>query len=97
MNISKTHQLLEELKFKGMREVVDQVLIDAEKNVTSTAQIINNLLREELRYRKERNLINRIKNASMPHEWSLTTFPFNRQPAINKRQIMDLDNVDFIG
>jgi DNA replication protein DnaC len=97
MNISKTHQLLEELKFKGMLGVVDQILADAEKKVSSTAEIINNLLREELRYRKERSLINRIKNASIPHQWSLTSFPFNRQPAIEKRQIMDLANVDFIG
>jgi DNA replication protein DnaC len=97
MNISKTHQLLEELKFQGMLGVIDQVLADAEKQVTSTTGIINNLLREELRYRKERSLINRIKNASMPHEWSLTSFPFSRQPAIDKRQIMDLANVDFIG
>jgi hypothetical protein len=35
MNISKTHQLLEELKFQGMLGVIDQVLADAEKQVTS--------------------------------------------------------------
>lgn len=96
MTIAKLHQLLDVLKFEGMTQVIDQLMADAEKNATSTSQVITDLLKQELRYRKERSLINRIKNAAMPHDWSLTTFPFSLQPAIDKRQIMDLANIDFI-
>ena len=96
MTIAKLHQLLDVLKFEGMTQVIDQLMADAEKNATSTSQVIADLLEQELRYRKERSLINRIKNATMPHDWSLTTFPFSLQPAIDKRQIMDLANIDFI-
>ena len=96
MTIAKLHQLLDVLKFEGMTQVIDQLMADAEKNATSTSQVIADLLEQELRYRKERSLINRIKNAAMPHDWSLTTFPFSRQPAVDKRQIMDLANIDFI-
>jgi DNA replication protein DnaC len=96
MTIAKLHQLLDVLKFEGMTQVIDQLIADAEKNATSTSQVIADLLEQELRYRKERSLINRIKNAAMPHDWSLTTFPFSRQPAVDKRQIMDLANIDFI-
>jgi len=96
MTIAKLHQLLDVLKFEGMNQVIDQLMADAEKNATSTSQVITDLLKQELRYRKERSLINRIKNAAMPHDWSLTTFPFSLQPAIDKRQIMDLANIDFI-
>jgi DNA replication protein DnaC len=96
MTIAKLHQLLDVLKFEGMNQVIDQLMADAEKNATSTSQVITDLLKQELRYRKERSLINRIKNAAMPHGWSLTTFPFSLQPAIDKRQIMDLANIDFI-
>ena len=96
MTIAKLHQLLDVLKFEGMTQVIDQLMADAEKNATSTSQVIADLLEQELRYRKERSLINRIKNAAMPHDWSLTTFPFSLQPAIDKRQIMDLANIDFI-
>lgn len=96
MTIAKLHQLLDVLKFDGMTQVIDQLIADAEKNATSTSQVIADLLEQELRYRKERSLINRIKNAAMPHDWSLTTFPFSRQPAVDKRQIMDLANIDFI-
>jgi len=93
MTIAKLHQLLDVLKFEGMTQVIDQLIADAEKNATSTSQVIADLLEQELRYRKERSLINRIKNAAMPHDWSLTTFPFSRQPAVDKRQIMDLANI----
>jgi len=96
MTIAKLHQLLDVLKFEGMNQVIDQLIADAEKNATSTSQVITDLLKQELRYRKERSLVNRIKNAAMPHDWSLTTFPFSLQPAIDKRQIMDLANIDFI-
>lgn len=96
MTIAKLHQLLDVLKFEGMTQVIDQLMADAEKNATSTSQVIADLLEQELRYRKERSLINRIKNAAMPHDWSLTTFPFSLQPAVDKRQIMDLANIDFI-
>ena len=51
-------ELLEELKFKGMTEVVEQQIKLAE-NGTAIQQIIINLLREELRFRQERSLVNR--------------------------------------
>ena len=68
MTIAKLHQLLDVLKFEGMTQVIDQLIADAEKNATSTSQVIADLLEQELRYRKERSLINRIKNAAMPHD-----------------------------
>lgn len=96
MTIAKLHQLLGVLKFEGMTRVIDQIIENAEKNATSTSVVITDLLEQELRHRKERSLINRIKNAGMPHDWSLTTFPFSNQPDVNKRQIRDLANIDFL-
>jgi DNA replication protein DnaC len=106
MNHSKLHELLQELKFKGIDEIVDDVLEQAEKNAYSTYRTLTILFEEEIRYRKERSLINRIKNARIPWDWTLTSFPFERQPGINKQQIMDLsaggfvergENIIFIG
>jgi len=106
MNHSKLHELLQELKFKGIDEILDDVLEQAEKNAYSTYRTLTILCEEEIRYRKERSLINRIKNARIPWDWTLTSFPFERQPGINKQQIMDLsaggfvergENIIFIG
>ena len=88
-------ELLEELKFKGMAEVVDQQIKLAE-NGTAIQQIIVNLLQEELRFRQERSLVNRIKNAKMPWDWTLNSFPFEEQPKVNKNQIMTLAGLDFL-
>lgn len=106
MNHSKIHELLQELKFKGIEQIVDDVLAQAENNGYSTYRTLTILFEEEIRYRKERSLINRIKNARIPWGWTLTSFPFDRQPGVNKQQIMDLsaggfvergENIVFIG
>ena len=96
MNNPKLHELLFELKFKGIEEVVDEVLVQSEKEAFSTSRTITILLEEEMRYRKERSLINRIKNARIPWNWTLSSFPFDKQPGINKQQIMDLSGAGFV-
>lgn len=83
------NRLLGELKLKGMAEVIDQQIALAESG-TALQDIIYNLLKEELRYRQERSLINRIKNANMPWDWTLNSYPFEQQPGVNKNQIMTL-------
>jgi len=106
MKHSKLHELLQELKFKGIEQIVDDVLAQAENNGYSTYRTLTILFEEEIRYKKERSLINRIKNARIPWDWTLTSFPFERQPGVNKQQIMDLsaggfvergENIVFIG
>lgn len=87
--------LLEELKFKGMAAIMDQQIALAESG-TAVQNIICNLLQEELRYRQERSLINRIRNAKMPWDWTLNSFPFDQQPGVNKNQIMTLAGLDFL-
>jgi DNA replication protein DnaC len=89
------HKLLEELKFKGMAEILDQQIALAESG-TSIQNIICNILKEELRYRQERSLINRIRSAKMPWDWTLNSFPFELQPGVNKNQIMTLAGLDFL-
>jgi len=89
------NNLLEELKFKGMAGIIDQQIKLAEDG-TATQEVIGNLLREELRFRQERSLINRIKNAKLPWDWTLNSFPFAQQPGVNKNQVMTLAGLDFL-
>ncbi len=96
MNHSKLHELLQELKFKGIEQIVDKVLAQSEQEAFSTCHTLTVLLEEEMRYRKERSLINRIKNARIPWDWTLASYPFKRQPGVNKQQIMDLSGTTFV-
>ncbi|MCP3891225.1 MAG: ATP-binding protein [Desulfobulbaceae bacterium] len=91
----KIDGLLEELKFKGMAAIMDQQIARAE-NGTAVQNIIYNLLQEELRCHQERSLINRIRNAKMPWDWTLNSLPFHQQPMVNKNQIMTLAGLDFL-
>jgi len=93
---NKILTLLEELKFKGMAQSLDKQLAQAQKNGSSVQKILYQLLVEESRFRQERSLKYRIKNAKLPFDWTLNTFPFEQKPEINKTQIMTLAGLDFI-
>jgi len=92
---NKIIELLESLKFNGMAMALDSQIVLAE-NGTTAPEIICNLLQEELRFRQERSMQNRLRNAKMPWEWTLNSFPFKKQPGINKNQIMTLAGLDFL-
>jgi DNA replication protein DnaC len=91
----KIIELLEALKFKGMIQVLESQIALAE-NGTAVQEIICNLLQEELRFRQEKSTQNRLRNAKLPWAWTLNSFPFKKQPGINKNQIMTLAGLDFL-
>jgi DNA replication protein DnaC len=96
MMYSQIQSLLESLKFKGMLRVLSPVLDRAEKQGWSVSDTLVELLKEELHYRKERSLENRIKYARIPWNWTLSTFPFEKQPGVKKSQIMTLADAAFV-
>jgi len=96
MSYQEIKEILEELKFRGMLQDLDNILADAEKQGLPVADTLLTLLRQELYYRKERSLANRITNAHIPRNWTLASFPFERQPNLNKSQIMSLAGTAFV-
>lgn len=92
----KIRQLFTELRLKGMANVLDQELDRAEKNGSPASEVIYRVLMEEYGYRKERSLHYRLKQAKIPWEWTLKTFPFDKQPGVNKAQIRELAHLTFI-
>jgi DNA replication protein DnaC len=92
----KLHQLLLELRLKGMDNALDRELERAEKEGTSVSELIYRLLMEEQAYRQERSLHNRINQAKIPWDWTLKTFPFDKQPGVSKAQIQELAGLSFL-
>ena len=90
------HTLIDRLRLKGISACLDQVLCEAQHNGTAVQEVLTTLLEIEYQDRMERALNSRIKNARIPWNWSLDTFPFKQQPGINKSQIMSLAQLDFI-
>jgi DNA replication protein DnaC len=54
------------------------------------------LSRAEWHSRQEQALKARIERADLPEHWTLETFPFNKQPGVNRRQIRTFAELDFI-
>jgi len=92
----KIYQLLMELRLRGMANVLDQELSSAEKNGTPVSEVIYRILMEEHAYRQERSLNYRLKQAKIPWDWTLKTFPFDKQPGVNRAQLLELAHLLFI-
>jgi len=93
---SKLITLCNELRLYGFGEALENELNRAEREGNATSETLLRLLQEEVRNRTERSLANRLKLAKIPWSWTLDTFPFDRQPTINRSQIMELSGLDFI-
>lgn len=92
----KIHNLLANLRLKGMAEVLDEELDLAEKNGTPVCEVISRLLAKEYSCRQQRSLYYRLNKAKLPWDWSLKTFPFDKQPGVNQAQIRALEELTFI-
>ena len=96
MTNEKLHHLLALLRLKGMAAVLDQELQRAEEEGTPVSEVIYRLLLQEQAHRQERSLRYRLKQAKAPWDWTLKTFPFEKQPGVRKAQIRQLAGLSFL-
>jgi DNA replication protein DnaC len=89
-------QLLKNLKLKRMLSVYDEQLRAAEKTDVSHSEFVAGLLRAQWHDRQDGALEWRIRRAKMPERWSLETFPWARQPGVNRKQIRAFAELDFV-
>lgn len=89
-------QLLTNLKLGRMRAVYDEQLRAAEKQQVSYSEFVAGLLRAQWHDRQENALEWRIRRANLPERWSLESFPYARQPGVNRKQIRAFAELDFV-
>ena len=92
----KLREILQELHLQGMCDSLDKELDRAEKEAIPVTDLLYRLALEERRVRQEKSLANRLKQARMPWDWTLESFPFPQQPGVNQTQIKTLAGLDFI-
>lgn len=90
-------QLLENLKLRRMLEVFDEQLQTADAEQFSYSEFLARLLRAQWYARQEGALEWRIRRATLPERWSLETFPWDRQPGVNRKQIRTFAELEFVG
>ena len=89
-------QLCASLKLKQLSKVLERELTRAEKQGSTVREVLARLLREEYLYRREQSMKYRIDRADLPERLTLETFPFDQQPGVNRVQIRQLAELDFI-
>ena len=68
----------------------DEYLSMAQKGNCSPVQLLRKILADEAEARRENSIVQRLKRASMPESWVMETFPFDRQPKLQKKRILAL-------
>jgi DNA replication protein DnaC len=92
----KLYELLAQLKLKGMAGALDQEISRAEREGAPVSEVVYRLLLEEQAYRQNQSLLYRLKGARIPWEWTLKSFPFEKQPGVSKARINELAGLAFI-
>lgn len=84
------------LRLRGMERALDTELDRAEREGSPATELIHRLLLEEQSTRREKSLAYRLRQAKLPWNWTLQSFPFDRQPSVDRRQIRSLAGLDFL-
>jgi len=96
MMTEELEQLLKNLRLRRVLEVYDEQLKAAEKEEVSYSEFITRLVRAQWYARQEGALEWRIRRANLPERLSLETFPYARQPGVNRKQIRGFAELEFI-
>ena len=89
-------QLLKNLKLRRILEIYEEQLRSADKDEISYSDFVVRLMRAQWQARQEGALEWRIRRANLPESWTLETFPFARQPGVNRKQIRGFAELEFI-
>jgi DNA replication protein DnaC len=89
-------QLLNNLHLRRVAELFEEESKRAEKQKPTYEEFCTRLLRAQWQRNQETSLAYRIKQARLPEQWSLESFPFKRQKGVDPRQIRTFAELDFI-
>lgn len=93
-------KLIEQLKYlhlRGLLEHWDEYLKMAADKRFSHGRLLAHIIEEEYRLRKDNARALRLKRAGIPEPLCMETYPFHRQPKLNKKKVLALyDSFDFV-
>ncbi len=89
-------QLCKNLRLKRIAKILDRELRRAGKREPSYEEFLTRLFREEYQDKRDRSVAYQIKQAKLPEEWVIDTFPFKKQPGVSATIIRQLAELDFV-
>ena len=93
----KLTQMLKYLRLSGLLANWDGYLSIAQKGNYSNARLLEYVVAQEYKIKKENARKMRLARARIPEKLVIETFPFNRQPKLNKKKIVNMyDRFDYM-
>ncbi|MCI0569385.1 MAG: IS21-like element helper ATPase IstB [Myxococcaceae bacterium] len=89
-------QLLKSLHLKKVAELFDEECARADTQKLTYQEFCCRLFRAQWQANQESSLAYRIKQARLPEQWTLETFPFKRQKGVDQRLIRSFAELEFI-
>jgi len=90
-------EILKYLRLGGLLAHWDQLLAEARRGRFSHERLLKHVLKAEYRLKRENARLLRRKRANIPEMLEIETFPFARQPKLDRKKIMSLyDGFDYI-
>jgi len=84
------HASIKYLRLSGLLEHWEDYLKLAAEKRFSHAHLLTHMIEEECRLRREKARVLRVRRAQIPEPLVIETFPFERQPKLNRKKIMEL-------
>lgn len=90
-------KMLKYLHLGGLLENWDTYLEAARKSNFSHVRLLQHIVEQEYKNKKENSRRLRILRSKVPEKYVMETFPFNRQPKLNRKKIVALyDSFDYM-
>lgn len=87
---------LKKLRLPAMAEMLDSYVKQAASSSMSYLDFLSGLVSEEVRFKEQRAVQNRIRSARFPVLKSLDDFDYAFQPSINRKKLGELSSLRFI-
>lgn len=90
-------EMLKYLHLGGLLENWDTYLEAAGKSNFSHVRLLQHIIEQEYRIKKENSRRLRILRSRTPEKYAMETFPFERQPKLNRKKILAMyDSFDYM-
>ena len=93
---NKIREQLARLRLRGIDAALDAELDRAEAEGAPASEVLWRLFAAQEAHRREKSLAYRLTQAKLPWHWTLDSFPFDRQPGVDRGQIRALAGLDFL-
>lgn len=93
----KLTNMLKYIRLHGLLKNWEAYLSEAKKQNWSHDQLLNHIVVEEYRLKKENSTRMRLSRAKIPEKLVMETFPFDKQPKLNKHKVLSIyDGFDYM-